>query len=72
MAHLQPSTWYFDKIPWAVVTRVTTDVDVLNDLLHRDYHHCGRLLMLSFVVAAMFRLSPGMTGYARVMPLWCW
>ena len=45
-----------------LVTRVTTDVDVLNDLFASGLVTIiGDLFMLSFVIATMFRLSPGLT-----------
>jgi ATP-binding cassette subfamily B protein len=73
MAHLQTlDVTYFDKNPVGrLVTRVTTDVDVLNDLFASGLVTIvGDLLMLSFVILAMLRLSPGMTGFMlAVMPL---
>jgi ATP-binding cassette subfamily B multidrug efflux pump len=73
MAHLQTlDLAYFDKNPVGrLVTRVTTDVDVLNDLFTSGLVTIiGDILMLSFVVIAMLRLSPGMTGLMlAVMPL---
>ena len=73
MAHLQRlDVAYFDRNPVGrLVTRVTTDVDVLNDLFASGLVTIvGDLLMLSFVVIAMFRLSPGMTLLMlAVMPL---
>jgi ATP-binding cassette subfamily B multidrug efflux pump len=73
MAHLQTlDVAYYDKNPVGrLVTRVTTDVDVLNDLFASGLVTIvGDLLMLSFVIIAMFRLSPGMTGLMlAVMPL---
>ncbi len=72
MAHLQQlDIAYFDKNPVGrLVTRVTTDVDVLNDLFASGLVTIvGDILMLSFVVVVMFRLSPGMTGFMlAVMP----
>ena len=72
MAHLQTlDVAYFDRNPVGrLVPRVTTDVDVLNDLFASGLVTIiGDILMLSFVVAAMFRLSPGMTGLMlAVMP----
>jgi ATP-binding cassette subfamily B multidrug efflux pump len=72
MAHLQRlDVAYFDRHPVGrLVTRVTTDVDVLNDLFASGLVTIvGDLAMLSFVVAVMFRLSPGMTGLLlAVMP----
>src|ERR1700761_6393848 len=65
MAHLQTlDIGYFDKNPVGrLVTRVTTDVDVLNDLFASGLVTIvGDLLMLGFVILVMFRLSPGMTG----------
>ncbi len=62
---------YFDKNPVGrLVTRLTTDVDVLNDLFASGLVTIvGDILMLSFVVIAMLRLSPGMTGLMlAVMP----
>ena len=73
MGHLQRlDVAYFDHNPVGrLVTRVTTDVDVLNDLFTSGLVTIvGDLLMLMFVVAAMFRLSPGMTGLMlAVMPV---
>jgi ATP-binding cassette subfamily B multidrug efflux pump len=72
MAHLQTlDISYFDKNPVGrLVTRVTTDVDVLNDLFASGLVTIiGDVLMLSFVIVAMFKLSPGMTGFMLgVMP----
>jgi ATP-binding cassette subfamily B protein len=73
MSHLQTlDVAYFDHNPVGrLVTRVTTDVDVLNDLFASGLVTIiGDLLMLSFVIVAMVRLSPGMTGLMlAVMPL---
>lgn len=73
MEHLQRlDVSYFDKNPVGrLVTRVTTDVDVLNDLFASGLVTIvGDILMLSFVIVAMFRLSPGMTGLMlAVMPV---
>ncbi len=66
MTHLQRlDVSFFDKNPVGrLVTRVTTDVDVLNDLFASGLVTLvGDILMLSFVILAMFRLSPGMTGF---------
>ena len=72
MTHLQRlDLAYFDRNPVGrLVTRVTTDVDVLNDLFASGLVTIvGDLMMLSFVIIAMFRLSPGMTGLMlAVMP----
>lgn len=73
MAHLQTlDISYFDVNPVGrLVTRVTTDADVLNDLFASGLVTIvGDLLMLLFVIAAMVRLSPGMTGLMlAVMPV---
>jgi ATP-binding cassette subfamily B protein len=73
MTHLQTlDVAYFDKNPVGrLVTRVTTDVDVLNDLFASGLVTIiGDILALTFIVAAMFKLSPGMTGFMLgVLPL---
>jgi ATP-binding cassette subfamily B protein len=73
MAHLQGlDLAFFDRNPVGrLVTRVTTDVDVLNDLFASGLVNIlGDLLVLGFIVAIMFRLSPGLTGLMlAVMPL---
>ncbi len=73
MAHLQTlDIAYFDKNPVGrLVTRVTTDVDVLNDLFASGLVTIvGDILMLSFVIVTMLKLSPGMTGLMlAVMPV---
>ncbi len=73
MTHLQTlDVAYFDKNPVGrLVTRVTTDVDVLNDLFASGLVTIiGDILMLTFVILAMLKLSPGMTGLMlAVMPL---
>ncbi len=73
MVHLQTlHVAYYDKNPVGrLVTRVTTDVDVLNDLFASGLVTIvGDVLMLSFVIIAMIRLSPGMTGLMlAVMPI---
>jgi ATP-binding cassette subfamily B multidrug efflux pump len=64
MSHLQRlDIAYYDKNPVGrMVTRVTTDVDVLNDLFASGLVTIiGDILMLSFVIIAMLRLSPGLT-----------
>lgn len=64
MTHLQTlDLAFFDHNPVGrLVTRVTTDVDVLNDLFASGLVTIiGDLCMLSFVILTMFRLSPGMT-----------
>jgi ATP-binding cassette subfamily B protein len=63
---------YFDRNPVGrLVTRVTTDVDVLNELFSSGLVMIiGDLLMLSFVILAMLKLSPGLTALLlAVMPL---
>jgi ATP-binding cassette, subfamily B, multidrug efflux pump len=73
MAHLQSlHIAYFDRNPTGrLVTRVTTDVDVLNELFASGLVTiAGDFLMLGFVLLVMFRLSPGMTGLLlAVVPL---
>ena len=64
MTHLQRlDISYFDRNPVGrLITRVTTDVDVLNELFASGLVTIiGDLLMLGFVIIAMFQLSPGMT-----------
>lgn len=72
MTHLQRlDISYFDRNPVGrLITRVTTDVDVLNELFASGLVTIiGDLLMLGFVIVAMFQLSPGMTGLLlAVMP----
>jgi ATP-binding cassette subfamily B multidrug efflux pump len=66
MAHLQTlDVAYFHRNPVGrLVTRVTTDVDVLNDLFASGLVTIiGDLLALTFIVAAMFKLSPGMACF---------
>ena len=63
---------FYDRNPVGrLVTRVTTDVDVLNELFSSGLvMMIGDLLMLSFVVLAMLQLSAGMTLLLLgVMPL---
>ncbi len=73
MGHLQRlDLTYYDHNPVGrLVTRITSDVDALNELFSSGLLMIlGDLLMLSFVLAAMFKLSPGMTGLLlAVMPL---
>jgi ATP-binding cassette subfamily B multidrug efflux pump len=56
---------FFDRNPVGrLVTRLTSDVDVLNDLFASGLVTIiGDILALSFIVAAMFKLSPGMAGF---------
>ncbi len=73
MGHLQRmDVAFFDRNPVGrLVTRVTTDVDALNELLSSGLVAIfADLLMLVFIVVVMFRLSPGMTLLMLgVMPL---
>ena len=73
MSHLQKlDVAFFDRNPVGrLVTRVTTDVDVLNELFTSGLVNIiGDILVLSFVVIAMLQLSPGMTLLMlAVMPL---
>ena len=73
MAHLQRlDVRFYDRNPVGrLVTRVTTDADVLNELFSSGLVTIlGDLLVISFVVVAMFRLSPGLTLIMlAVMPL---
>jgi len=65
MQHLQRlDVAYYDRHPVGrLITRVTTDVDVLNDLFASGLVMIlGDLLMLSFVIVTMFELSPGLTA----------
>jgi ATP-binding cassette subfamily B protein len=64
MAHLQKlDIAFFDRNPIGrLVTRVTTDVDVLNDLFASGLVTIlGDVLTLAFIVFIMFRLSPALT-----------
>jgi len=61
MEHLQRlDLAFYDRNPVGrLVTRVTTDVDVLNDLFASGLVTIlGDVLVLSFILAIMFRLSP--------------
>src|SRR3984957_16156652 len=73
MAHLQTlDLAFFDRNPVGrMVTRVTTDVDVLNDLFASGLVTIlGDVLVLAFIVAILFRLSPGLAVLMlSVMPL---
>jgi len=65
MAHLQAlDLAFYDRNPVGrLVTRVTSDVDVLNDLFASGLVTIlGDVLVLSFVVAIMFQLNPALTG----------
>jgi len=73
MTHLQElDIAFYDHNPVGrLVTRVTTDVDVLNDLFASGLVTIlGDVLVLSFIVAIMFKLSSGLTLLMlAVMPL---
>lgn len=73
MSHLQNlDIAFYDETPVGrLVTRVTSDVDVLNDLFSSGLVALlGDLLTLAFITATMFRLSPGLTAIMlAVMPL---
>src|SRR5260370_1391559 len=73
MDHLQKlDLAFYDHNPVGrLVTRLTTDVDALNELFSSGLLMIlGDLLMLGFVVVAMLNLSPGMTVFMlAVMPL---
>jgi ATP-binding cassette subfamily B multidrug efflux pump len=65
MEHLQRlDLAFYDRNPVGrLVTRVTTDADVLNDLFASGLVTIlGDVLVLSFIVMIMFRLSPALTG----------
>ena len=73
MEHLQGlDLAFYDRNPVGrLVTRVTTDVDVLNDLFASGLVTIlGDLLVLGFIIAIMFRMSPLLTGILMAaMPL---
>ncbi|HYP12607.1 MAG TPA: ABC transporter ATP-binding protein, partial [Bryobacteraceae bacterium] len=73
MSHLQRlDVSYYDKNPVGrLLTRVTSDVDVLNEVFSSGIVTIlGDLLVIAFVMAAMFQLSPGLTLIVvAVMPL---
>src|SRR5216684_7943146 len=65
MTHLQRlDIAFYDRNPVGrLVTRVTTDIDVLNELFASGLVTIlGDVLTLGFVIAIMFRLSPALTG----------
>jgi len=72
MEHLQRlDLAFFDTNPVGrLVTRVTSDVDVLNELFSSGLVTIlGDVLVLTFIVAVMFQLSPLLTGIMlAVMP----
>ncbi|MBK5290323.1 MAG: ABC transporter ATP-binding protein [Acidobacteriia bacterium] len=64
MGHLQKlDLAYYDRHPVGrLLTRVTTDVDALNEMLASGLVAVvGDVLVLSFLLIVMFQLSPGMT-----------
>src|SRR5580692_10101076 len=73
MEHLQGlDLAFYDRNPVGrLVTRVTTDVDVLNDLFASGLITIlGDLTVLGFIIAIMFRMSPLLTGILMAaMPL---
>jgi ATP-binding cassette subfamily B multidrug efflux pump len=73
MAHIQRMDLaFFDRNPVGrLVTRVTTDVTVLDELFSSGLVALlGDVLTLTFITATMFRLSPGLTALMLgVMPL---
>jgi ATP-binding cassette, subfamily B, multidrug efflux pump len=72
MAHLQRLDLnFYDRNPVGrLVTRLTTDVDVLNDLFASGLVNIlGDVLVLAFILAIMFTLSPLLTAIMLcVMP----
>ena len=72
MAHLQRlDLGFYDQNPVGrLVTRITTDVDVLNDLFASGLVNIlGDVLVLAFILAIMFSFSPLLTGIMMaVMP----
>jgi ATP-binding cassette subfamily B protein len=73
MTHLQRlDIAFFDRNPIGrLVTRVTSDVDVLNELFASGLVMIlGDVLTLGFIIAVMSRLSPALTGLMlAVLPL---
>jgi ATP-binding cassette subfamily B multidrug efflux pump len=70
MQHLQRlDIAYYDRNPVGrLITRVTTDVDALNELWASGLVTIlGDFMALSFVVVVMLRLSPGMTTLLLLM-----
>jgi len=72
MSHMQRlDIAFFDRNPIGrLVTRVTTDVEVLNELFASGLVTIlGDVLTLAFIIAIMFQLSPALTGIMlAVMP----
>ena len=73
MEHLQGlDLAFYDRNPVGrLVTRVTTDVDVLNDLFASGLVTIlGDLAVLGFIIAIMYHMSPPLTGILMAaMPL---
>jgi ATP-binding cassette subfamily B protein len=73
MEHLQDlDLAFYDRNPVGrLVTRVTSDVDVLNDLFASGLVTIlGDLMVLGFILAIMYRMSPLLTGILMAaMPL---
>ncbi|HTM51213.1 MAG TPA: ABC transporter ATP-binding protein [Bryobacteraceae bacterium] len=70
MTHLQKlDVAFYDRNPVGrLVTRVTTDIDVLNELFASGLVTIlADLLTLSFVVFTMWKLSPALTGFVLAM-----
>jgi ATP-binding cassette subfamily B multidrug efflux pump len=72
VAHLQRlDVSFYDRNPVGrLITRVTTDVDALNEMWASGLITIlGDVLALAFVVIVMLRMSPGMTGLmVLIMP----
>lgn len=73
IAHLQRiDLSYYDRTPAGrMLTRVTTDVDALNEMFASGVvAMLGDVVVITFLLVTMFRLSPGMTLLLlAVMPL---
>jgi ATP-binding cassette subfamily B multidrug efflux pump len=73
MEHLQRlDVSYYDRNPVGrLITRVTSDVDALNEMWTSGLVTLlGDILALVVVIFAMFRLSPGLTGFLlAVLPV---
>ena len=70
MEHLQRlDVQYYDRNPVGrMITRVTTDVDAVNEMWASGIVNLlADFLALSFIVVAMLRLSPGLTGFLMVV-----
>ena len=76
MSHMQRADIaYYDRNPIGrLITRVTTDVDVLNELFSSGLITImGDVLVLSLILTVMFRMSPGMTlMLAGATPIVIW